>query len=137
MSFGESKKSYGAKSCEYGGCKMMVIFFVAKNSHTGRVECIVLVENPILGFNVQVVLVTFAVDAEGCHSGNVGLHFVFVEKLYNARDRECWKKSERPLYILVNCSACRVCWEWLSCLSQKTVAWCLCCASPQIIACFL
>jgi len=74
VSFGESKKSYGAKSGEFGGCKMIVIF---------------LVQNPILGFTVQVIFATFAADAEGCHCSNVGLQFVFVEKLYNAQVHEC------------------------------------------------
>jgi hypothetical protein len=88
VSFGKSKKSYRAKSGVYGGCKIIVIFFVAKNSRTGKVECIVMVENPILGFTVQVIFATFSADAEGCHS-NVGLQFVFVEKLCNARVHEC------------------------------------------------
>jgi hypothetical protein len=69
VSCGKSEKSYRAKSAEYGGCEIMVIFFVAKNSHTGKVECIVLVENPILS--------------------NVGLQFVFVQKLCNAWVHEC------------------------------------------------
>ena len=46
---------------------MIVIFFVAKNSHTGKVACIVLVQNPILPFIVHVIFATFAADAEGCH----------------------------------------------------------------------
>jgi hypothetical protein len=56
VSFGKSKKSYRAKSGKYGGCEMIVIFFVAKNSHSDRVECLVLVDNPMLGFTVQVIL---------------------------------------------------------------------------------
>jgi hypothetical protein len=47
------------------------------------------VENPILAFTVQVVFATFAADAEGCHFSNVGIQFVFVEKLYNAWVHEC------------------------------------------------
>ena len=52
---------------------MMVIFFVAKNSHKGKVQCIVLVQNPILELTVQVIFATFAADPEGCHCSNVGL----------------------------------------------------------------
>jgi len=68
---------------------MIVIFFVAKNSRTGKVECRVLVENPILRFTFEFFFATFVADAEGCHCSNVGLQFVFVEKLCNARVHEC------------------------------------------------
>jgi hypothetical protein len=63
---------------------MIIIFFVAKKSHTGKVECIVLVKNAVLGFTAQVIVATFAADAEGCQCSNVGLRFVCVEWLYNA-----------------------------------------------------
>ena len=101
MSFGKRRESRSAGVGQQGGCGIIIIFFLARNSFTSKAGALLWWRNqiPELHFCCHFYL-AFPVDTVQCNlvlCNDADLQFDFVKQIHNAQLHDCPKKSSKHI----------------------------------------